>query len=80
MRFFFAVLVVFHEVFACLTLWTGAAVFGRLADGVLGREDFFAFVAQGPHRVEEDGGGGHGDLGGDLQAVEKEPCAARIDA
>jgi hypothetical protein len=79
MRFLFAVLV-FHEVCAGLSLGTGAAVLRRLADGVLGGEDFFAFVAEGSHGIEEDGGGAHGDLGGDLQAVEKESGAARIEA
>jgi hypothetical protein len=80
LRLFVAVLVVFHGVLACLAFGAGAAVLRRFADGVLGGEDFFALLAQGPHGVEKDGGGAHSDLGGDLKAVKEEPGAARIEA
>ncbi len=80
MRFFALLLVVFHEVIAAVALGTGAAVFRRLADGVLGREDFFSLMAQSSHGFEEDIGSAHRDLCGDLQAVEKEPGTARIEA
>jgi hypothetical protein len=60
---------------------TVGAVFGRFAFGFLGCEGFaIALVAQGSYGIACGAiGRTCGELGGDLEAVEKEPGAAWIE-
>jgi len=80
LHFFILFVVGFLEVFAAVALGTVAAVLGRLADRLVGREDVAVLLVQGSDRVDKERFGGRCDLRGDLEAVEQESGAAGIDA